>query len=478
MNIANIKDVSPSVPSPKNPYTNKSDNSAKEDFMSLMAGSVSNIGTSISSNGRDVNSDISTSKVQDISKDSSNYSSVKDNISMKEDESIDVKSVKEAIEKFTEEVKEEIKEELGITEEELKGAMENLGLTFVDLTKPENLASLLKDLNGADDSVNLLLDTSIKDVFDAMGEFTGELFESTGLDTQGLIQIDGMELLEEPVEFTGEIELSDITVEKEAIIRPEINSKQAETQIIAEDNTNETQLSEDAEALNTIDSKPVSSKDNSQSSFDMSGNNTNQNQGSMDTATESVVNPQNNINDFSQNIADVDTEYEVPTYTNVNTQDVIDQIVSQARVSITAQVRSMEMELNPQHLGKLLMQVSESEGQVTARFLTQSESVKTALEGAIANLVERLNEQGVKVDAVEVSVGTHEFEQNLEQNFAGDAREDLNSNESGSGRNDNRSRGGINLGDAEYMEGAELSEEEEITASIMRTYGNTVNFKA
>lgn len=42
--------------------------------------------------------------------------------------------------------------------------------------------------------------------------------------------------------------------------------------------------------------------------------------------------------------------------------------------------------------------------------------VKEALESQIADLKQNMNQAGVKVDAVEVTVGGHEFERNLEQN--------------------------------------------------------------
>lgn len=52
---------------------------------------------------------------------------------------------------------------------------------------------------------------------------------------------------------------------------------------------------------------------------------------------------------------------------------------------------------------------------VTANFITQNEAVKSALESQMVELRERFEEQGVKIEAIEVTVQTHEFERNLEQ---------------------------------------------------------------
>ena len=52
----------------------------------------------------------------------------------------------------------------------------------------------------------------------------------------------------------------------------------------------------------------------------------------------------------------------------------------------------------------------------TGEFLTQNEMVKNAIEAQAAQLQANLEEQGVKVEAIEVSVASHQLERNLEEN--------------------------------------------------------------
>ena len=86
------------------------------------------------------------------------------------------------------------------------------------------------------------------------------------------------------------------------------------------------------------------------------------------------------------------------------------------KVTISAETTSMEMQLNPENLGKVYVNISSNEGVVNAQFHATNEIVKEALETQIATLRENLNQAGVKVDAIEVTIASHEFERNLEQN--------------------------------------------------------------
>ena len=88
-------------------------------------------------------------------------------------------------------------------------------------------------------------------------------------------------------------------------------------------------------------------------------------------------------------------------------------------------------------------------------------------------LKENLNQQGVKVEAVEVSIGTHEFEENLEK----DARQQEEQARQEEERAGQRHRRNIDLNDLDDISGL-MTEEEELVARIMRDNGNNVDFKA
>ena len=113
------------------------------------------------------------------------------------------------------------------------------------------------------------------------------------------------------------------------------------------------------------------------------------------------------------------------------------------------------------------MQVSEKEGNITARIYTQDPAVKEALENQIVVLKEQLNETGTKVQSIEVAVATHEFERNLEDG----------QQENGQPQEQKKQARNLNLNNLDELSGL-MSEEEELVAKIMRDNGNTVNFTA
>ncbi|MCM1025694.1 MAG: flagellar hook-length control protein FliK [Roseburia sp.] len=124
------------------------------------------------------------------------------------------------------------------------------------------------------------------------------------------------------------------------------------------------------------------------------------------------------------------------------------------------------MQLHPASLGTLQIQIASKGGVVTANFLTQNEAVKTALESQMVQLKEQFAEQGVKVEAIEVSVQTREFERNLDQGREGGQNRE--SSRRGRGRR-------LRLDDA--LAGEETQQESLQTAGLSAG-GSTVEYRA
>ena len=85
------------------------------------------------------------------------------------------------------------------------------------------------------------------------------------------------------------------------------------------------------------------------------------------------------------------------------------QIVEQARMIRTATNTEMVINLKPEHLGELTLRVSVStNGAVTASFYTDNAQVRAIIENSLVQLKQELNDQGIKVDDVEVYAGLNE----------------------------------------------------------------------
>ena len=89
-----------------------------------------------------------------------------------------------------------------------------------------------------------------------------------------------------------------------------------------------------------------------------------------------------------------------------NDYNIPRQIVDQARLIRTNENTEMVIKLNPEHLGELTLKVSVSQsGSVNASFHSENAQVRTVIENSLVQLRQELNNQGLKVDSVEVYAG-------------------------------------------------------------------------
>jgi flagellar hook-length control protein FliK len=155
--------------------------------------------------------------------------------------------------------------------------------------------------------------------------------------------------------------------------------------------------------------------------------------------------------------------------------DVINQINEYMKTQIKADMSTLEMQLNPANLGAVNVALSSKDGNVTAQFTTQSELVKAALESQIMILKENLEQAGVKVNAVEVSVESHAFERNLDEQGQNSGQEAKEEEEKRLRKATRR----LNINDLFADDNSvELSEEESLTAEMMQADGNVMDYKA
>jgi len=168
----------------------------------------------------------------------------------------------------------------------------------------------------------------------------------------------------------------------------------------------------------------------------------------------------------------------------LNPSDIVRQLVSGVRTVVTEALKTMEVQLNPENLGKMIIHVSEQNGQLTARINIQNENVRTAMEEQMAIVKNNLEAQGLKVESVTVTADPHEFERNLEEGNS--PKNDMNSPEGRQAEADpaegdvGRRRGVRNLNMNELEDGAitDLTEDELLAARIMRENGSTLNINA
>ena len=393
-----------------------------------------------------------------------------------------------------------LSEDLGVSEDDITDAMNTLGLSFSDLRIPSNAAELFTTLTGTDQS-SLLTSNQFMTMLDDLQE----LF--TGVDDDIMDQLT-------PVTEDEADDLSEL-LDNARDTAGNDTSDQVEVNVVSVT----TETTENTVSVTTVASDAVSSDDSVQTAANASD----QQVQSDDTASDQTVNG-TIINQTAQDTADMGTqtsgqgsdllgggekntteqvnvnalaaegtagaaaETEVPDfvstiqkYTDINTDNLISQIVDKAKQTLSSRVSSLEMELHPQSLGKIFLQVTEKSGDVTAHLYAQNEAVKHALENRLQDLQENLNRQGVRVNEVTISVEPHAFEENLEKNMANqfgqtpdgrpqaEAFSDEKSSQSRNGRSSIDLRDGIPAED--------LTQGEVLEAQIMQDNGNTVSYR-
>lgn len=352
----------------------------------------------------------------------------------KTDKVLSEEEVKEA----TEELLTKIAEVMNVTPQDIQNALDELGLKAQDLLNTENIPALVVALTEGADELSVMTN---EEVFANVQEITAKAEELLA----GLSETSGMSF--------AEIQ--------------EAMAKMAEHNPVAEEDVVYTNANP-SDAV-TADELAVTLENSNATEVQAMPKETTREQ-RQGAANDNANNQQMN---FAQTVAErleqavAKTDAVTSSYTTT-TESIMNQIQDAIHVIQTQDVTEMELQLHPASLGNLRIQIAAKEGVVTAVFTTENEAVRAALESQLITLKDNFAQQGVRVEAVEVTVASHAFEQNL------------NGDESKAGEQTPEKKRGsrrITLSDltTDNLE-EELSDEDRIVAEMMRENGNTVDY--
>ncbi|WP_026508766.1 flagellar hook-length control protein FliK [Butyrivibrio sp. MC2013] len=390
-------------------------------------------------------------------------------------------AVKEEAAKAGDELVEDAARELGVSQDEILLAMANLGIPPQDLLNPENLTRLIVEVSGDEDLSVVLTDedlyTNLKALIERSVEVKRDLAEQLGISPE--------ELEKELQKFTGykpegnedpafSGEITKLLGSEEKIsgetASPLIQAKDSKE---TDDGPKVTVKDLRTDAFeDKVDPKLASQTFDNNKDADSGQKRSFTDEGSKKNGFEELIQTTSLINE-NRGAGEV-VANERPVYTDQSQQtEIFRQIVDRLNVTTTDELSKVEMQLHPASLGTVKVMVQQAQdGTVTARFTAQTDAVRNALSSQIVQLQQKLDEQGIKVNAVEVAVDTHAFEQNLEQ-----GQKENNSSENNARQSKTRR---INLGDLDLnMEDAgELDETTRIAAEMMAANGNQVDYTA
>lgn len=432
----------------------------------------------------DVNNELGMKKTVEVTKPnrevkSSETNQPKNSEPLKGEQKKDAaKTVAEGAEK----VADKIKEEFGISDEQLKEAMEVLSIGMVDLLNVADIKELIGQLEGVTDSVDFLTNVELYDSFKAVVEFATEIKDDllTELNiTDGVFEelTDDSELF---AEIMGETEVDKQESEKSdySVVTQTNDSVENEVMTVSDKEQSENYISDtDVKTVDekTSDSSKVSENVTSDNKTDTLKNTVKPFEKENNNSNSSGNENANQLHSFQQieitNADGTQTVETVETYvSHADTENIMRQVTEYIKVNVSQDVSSVEMMLHPASLGTVNMQLSAQNGVVTAHLTVQDELVKAVLESQLVELEKTFEEQGTRVEAIEVSVGDFNLESSTSSDMANSSQSNRDSQSSQTRRRN------LNLNEIGSFD--ELNEEERLEAEVMEMNGSSVNYRA
>ncbi len=270
-------------------------------------------------------------------------------------------------------IKSGIGQKLGLSDEDFNKALESLGFTPLSLLDVNNLKQFLLKVSNNEDMSAFLTQ-------DGLGNTLKEL-------------INVCDTIKDQFSISKE-QLSVLT-------QPAAAENKAFQNIQTDADTNDTAKTTEKEIDITVVKTEKTENTHSNAENKTGSQKTEQNL----TATELLIN----------NLA-VNSGSEEALFTNQmakaqEIREITSQILDAIRINIKPEQTSMELQLNPENLGKINLTVVSKEGVLTAKFVTGTEAIKEVIESQLQAFKESLNNQGLKVENVEVTVSYSALDQ-------------------------------------------------------------------
>jgi len=304
-----------------------------------------------------------------------------------------------------------ISTQLDVTPQEITDVIDNSELNFGDLFDKEGAKAFFLEVKDVEVS-HVLTDENLRAALQNFEDGIEEIISD--------IEV----LLPEDIDtylLENEVSLTDVlaTKENETVVTDKVTFETGLAEPVATDltDTKEVTTDDDFEVVyaKPEDNTPKVVVENNKNEHESGAKQENK----KGSTTENIVNVnKQQSNTILTGIADAFNRVEgieMPTEPVTRPTQVVEQIIEQVRVNINVENTSMEMQLYPEHLGRIQIHVVSKDGVMTARIAAETEAAKQAIEAGLNNLKEAFNQQNLKVEAVEVTVSMAAFSENDER---------------------------------------------------------------
>ena len=449
------------------------------DFRKAMTGAMySNIGSSVNNdksmasnkNNLNITSQVckttkSDTKSKDTYKNIQTDSTDKASISKDTDKNVksstssslsNISDKSSKVNQAVQDIKDSIKDELDISDDKLEEVMSILGLTNADLLQSQNIADIFMEVTGTQDAMDIITDAaltqSFQNIISTVEQAVDNLSEDTGMSIEQI-----KDFINDNMTNSAAV-VDDKTVVDD--IRTEENVQTNASDKMTGDNEDVNSINEDTlDNISQSVEKKITIQSDNKSSDNMKGYNGSDKSSDVKTTVSEISS--NLVQSIQNSFEEV---MNTTTTQTVNGADVIKQIINSVKVTGNNVVQSMEIQLNPEHLGKVTLNVTSKSGVITAEIVAQNEQVKKAIESQINTLKDNFENQGIKIEAVEVTVQSHSFE----------SGQNLKGNDSEQGKHSKGTRKAVRLEDFEEMS----EESDELIDNLIQNENSSVEYTA
>lgn len=294
-----------------------------------------------------------------------------------------------------------VMEHFELVPEELTAKLNEFDMQMTDLLTKAGLKEFFLNMKSVDFS-DLLVNEELNQELQTVMDGFSQILEQHGLQEEDLITV--LQGMDAGILLTKESGLQEFVKEKD--------SEQSDDLSIASEKAEEPEVlisGQETKLKKDMEKQPEHQKEDASSQ--MAGRETEPVKDTVMVHRENFENPILQAMDDAVSHIQESVMAEEPVPEN----NIIKQIVEQVRISMNQDSTSMELQLYPEHLGKIQIHVVSKDGVMTARIAAETEAARQAIEGGLSNLKDTLEQQNLKVEAIEVMVSTTGFEQQNEQ---------------------------------------------------------------
>lgn len=386
---------------------------------------------------------------------------------------VDESTMTGSLKALTGEVKAVVCAVLDMTDEELERYLAENGMCVMDLLLQNKLADFVADVAADGDSLKLITDSNLSETFSELGDELKKLVATAAQDMDISVEelnkyIQSTNFTDvsnaEPADEVVDIQSTDFTDVSNAESADEVVGtidKTADTDELLSRRQNNPELENNGSAveepeLGLEDKITVASGEDDASQS-----------GTFQKSDESLSGQF--LNTLIENVDNaVQAKEDFKGY-SVNSENIVRQLVDAIKINVNSSFSEMELQLQPENLGKLNLVIASRDGIITAQFMAENDVVKSAIENQIVMLKDNFEQQGLKVEAVEVMVQTHGFEMGKNLEGRGDNSQD----------DDDRHRTSriLTLEEINAIIGDdEAADEDVLAAEMLRASGGNVDY--